>query len=194
MPVPRLLCLDPAAVMGWCFGVAGEDPVFGRARPGPRGCSLGEALARTEDFIEEKIAEFEPTNLIFEAPYIPVPRQPRFTKSGTFAGEGKGPPPMNADTVVKLACLKGIIEKIAWQHRLPCHEVTPQQAAKFFTGHGRWGGREQKKAATIAMAKRFGWRVQDDNEADALAIFCLAESILAPMIRRGAGPAPTMML
>ena len=194
MAAPCILALDPAAVTGWCLGVAGEQPEYGHVRLAPPGSSIGRELAELRKFVETKLATEPVTAICFEAPYVPVPRKPRFGKAGNAVVQGAGPPPMNALTVRRLSALAGVIEMVAWEYGILCREVTTQQASAYFTGHGRWGGRAQKKAAVVAMAKRFGWAVENDNDADALAIFCFAESVLAPTVRRSAGPAASMMI
>ena len=134
--------------------------------------------------------------IVFEQPYIPMGRKPKFAKvrgqaAFDVAAVGKGPPPMNAKTVMRLACFAGLIEMIAYECWVRVEQVTAQQATKFLTGSGRWpGGRAAKKAATMAECRRRGWPVKNDNEADAIAIALLAESVIYPQAARtrAAGP------
>jgi hypothetical protein len=147
------------------------------------GCSLGESLAFFERFLDEHIESGDPDHIVFEAPYIPIAQQPRFAKAGTAVARAPVIP-MNAETVKKLMCLAGLIEKAGFTHSIPVQEATAGQIAKFFTGQARWGGREAKKAATMRVCRSGGYDVKDDNEADALALLMYAEATLYPQAAR----------
>jgi hypothetical protein len=74
------------------------------------------------------------------------------------------------------------IDAVCWEKKIPCYEVGTSEVCLFFTGQGSWGGRDKKKAATVARARLYGWNVANDDEADACAIWCAAENRLAPAL------------
>lgn len=97
--------------------------------------------------------------------------------------------PINVTTLRRLLGFAAVTEATAWELRIPCYETTPLEVAKFFLGSASLK-RDEKKKATIAMCHRYGWHVEDDNAADALAIWAQAECAVAPEAtrRRGSGP------
>jgi hypothetical protein len=92
--------------------------------------------------------------------------------------------------VRRLLALVGTVEAIAWYHRIECREATTGEIMKFFTGRASHGGRATKKLRTIEMCRCYGWDVgADDDAADALALWAMAEAIVNPTAasRRGDG-------
>jgi hypothetical protein len=171
----KLLALDTATVTGWAACDPGDPPVWGAQRMGPQGASLAICGSVYRRWLHAKIAELQPETVVFEAPYIPAPAVWLNQKP-----KAKPPPPMNADTIRKLCGFAWETEVTCATYGILCHEVTPMQSARHFTGRGSWGGREAKKAAVMAMCRRYGFDVQTDDEADALAVLMLAESVIYP--------------
>jgi hypothetical protein len=161
-----ILFLDAAGTTGVAFGAPGSEPKFATRSFIGRGAS-GEVVARFRAWLVATIDKLEPRVVAFEAPYIP-----RFGSKG---------PPQNAVTIRRLHALCGTIEAVCWEKQIKCYEATASEITRHFTGQGSWGSRAKKKAATIAQARRFGWAVTDDNQADALAGFCYAEAVLDPV-------------
>jgi hypothetical protein len=191
-----ILALDPASRLGWCLLAPGGVPRAGSRRLGPVGCELGEALADLWHWLNLIIATEKPSLIVYEAPYVPVPRQPRLTKAGYgFAALApaqavSGPAPMNAKTIEKLCAITGVIQMVAFEQHIECRSCTTGQATAFFTGKARWkGGRVAKKAATIARCRQLGYAVTDDNAADAIAIALFAASFATHQAR----PAPALL-
>jgi len=162
----KILAIDGAATAGFAFGATGEEPRFGsRCFTGSN--ASGEVVARFSRFLRVVVERDKPEIIAYEAPYFPM-------------GFRKGPP-ANAKTLRRLLGMAEIIDAIAWDHRLRCYQATTGEVCRYLTGKSNWGGRDKKKAATIAAARRWGWDVSDDNAADACAVWAYAESILDPI-------------
>jgi hypothetical protein len=162
----RVLAIDAASICGFALGATGEEPRFGTRNFSGSNAS-GEVVARFTRFLRATIEREQPEIIAYEAPYFPM-------------GFRNGPP-ANARTLRRLLGLAEIIDAIAWDYRLRCYQATAGEVCSYLTGKSNWGGRAQKKAATIAAARRWGWAVNDDNAADACAVWAFAESILDPI-------------
>lgn len=174
-----ILALDTATVTGWASGPAGANPPllqWGSRDFSGRGGN-GEVVGKFRAWLCAKCYELKPRLIVFEAPYIPRPRE----RKG-------GPPPMNALTLRRLLGLVAVLESTAWELRIECCEATTGEISKFFTGKWRHGGRDAKKAATIEMCTAYGWDVAgDDNAADALALWAMAEGNVNPQASSARG-------
>jgi len=162
----RILAIDGAATAGLCFGPTGGEPRFATRCFTGSGAS-GEVVGRFTRFLRATIEREQVEVVCYESPYFPL-------------GFRKGPP-ANAKTLRRLLGLAEIIDAVAWEYRLRCYQATAGEVCSYLTGKSNWGGREKKKAATIAAARRWGWAVSDDNQADACACWAYAESILDPI-------------
>jgi hypothetical protein len=162
----RVLAIDGAATAGFAFGATGAEPRFG-SRCFTGGGASGEVVARFSRFLRDTIERQQPEVIAYEAPYFPM-------------GFRRGPP-ANAKTLRRLLGLAEIIDAIAWDFNLRCYQATAGEVTSYLTGKSNWGGRAPKKAATIAAARAWGWAVNDDNAADACAVWAYAESILDPI-------------
>jgi hypothetical protein len=162
----RVLAIDGAATAGFALGATGGEPRFGSRRFTGSGAS-GEVVARFSRFLRQTIEREQPEVIAYEAPYFPM-------------GFRRGPP-ANAKTLRRLLGLAEIIDAVAWDCNLRCYQATAGEVTSYLTGKSNWGGRAPKKAATIAAARAWGWAVNDDNAADACAVWAYAESILDPI-------------
>lgn len=166
----RILALDLATVTGWAVGEPGTVPLAGSYRVARPGAGLGLFLAGYSDWLADRITILEPCTLIFEAPIL--------TGKKTAL-----------ETARKLMCLAGVTEMIAYRRELPCFEASGVEVTKFFTGRARYPGdtpqerRHAKKQAVISQCAMLGWRAEDDNAADALALWRWAEFKLHPTAR-----------
>lgn len=180
MPLPMILSLDAATVTGWAYGRPGEAPTFG-AVDHSGGGGNGEVQSKFRAWLFETCYTLHPDELVFESPYVPhIPKTPNPAKASLF----------NAKTLRRLYGLASVIEAVAWELRIQCSETTIGEISRFFTGKFSHGGRDNKKAAFIARAAQYGWQVHDDNEADALALWVMAEDTFCPGYnerRRGIG-------
>ena len=162
----RVLAVDAAATCGFALGDTGAEPRFG-SRNFTGSNASGEVVARFARFLRVVIERDKPDVLAYEAPYFPM-------------GFRKGPP-ANAKTLRRLLGMAEIVDAIAWDYRVQCYQATAGEVCSYLTGKSNWGGRDKKKAATIAAARAWGWPVTDDNAADACAVWAYAESILDPV-------------
>ena len=166
-----ILALDLATRSGFCQGVIGAPPTWG-AHDFGRNRSNGEVLSAFRTWLCHKLDEIQPTVVCFESPYMPGPNS-RFSA------------PANALTIRRLFAFAGFTEAICVERRVRCYEARPSEITRAFLGGPAPRQRAEKKAATIKMARLLGYAVADDDEADAVALWCFAESIFAPaMISR----------
>jgi len=166
-----ILALDMATRTGWASGVIGGLPTWGATDFG-RNRSNGEVLAAFRTWLCRKLDEIQPTIVVFESPYMPGP-------SSRFSA------PANALTIRRLFAFAGFTEAVCVERRVRCYEARPSEITRAFLGGPAPRQRAEKKAATVKMARLLGYAVADDDEADAVALWCFAESVFAPaMISR----------
>jgi hypothetical protein len=168
-PLAGILAIDPARRIGFCFGRPGHrDLIFGSKVMGSRGGDFGaELFLPFFDWLEARITECRPRFVCYMEPMK-----------------------LQHDTVVNLQRkfgLPAIVNLVAARRRqtdlpdLAVRYCSDQTVIRFFTGQARWGGTDNKKAATIATCKRLGHAVGDDNDAaDAVALFHYVEAKLYP--------------
>lgn len=77
----------------------------------------------------------------------------------------------SAQVIMALAELHGVARLVAGLQKIPYHLVRPGELKQFATGHGA-----ATKDMMIEKGEERGWKVIDDNEADArwLAMFAVA--------------------
>jgi Holliday junction resolvasome RuvABC endonuclease subunit len=170
-----ILALDMATRTGWASGVIGAVPSWG-AQDFGRNRSNGEVLSAFRSWLCGKMDEIQPSICAFESPYMPGPNSP-------FSA------PANASTIRRLFAFAGITEAVCFERRLKCYEARPSEITRAFLGGPAPKRREEKKAATVKMARLLGFDVADDDEADAVALWCFAEAQFSPAMisRRRAG-------
>ncbi len=186
-----ILAHDQATTTGWAVGEPGGRPSWGSLRfDGDR---PGIVYANFRSWLVRVMTAERPDVVIFEKPYIPMPRKPRFAAAGTgdfWAGaQPAGGIVMNALTLRRLLYMAGCIDEVCEQMGVrDCREVSPSEISKFLLG--RTPKRAEKKAATIAMVRAYGFDVQDDNAADAVAMWLMTEARFHPRLasQRGSGP------
>ncbi len=185
-----LLAIDQATTSGFCVGKAGERPSWGSLRFDGRG--PGEIHANFRNWLVRVMTAERPSVVCFEKPYIPIGQKPRFAAAGTgefWATASAKPMQMNPLVLRRLLWMVGCIEEVCHQFNIPeCREVSPSEISKFLLG--RTPKRAEKKAATIAMIRAYGFEVQDDNAADAVGIWLMTEARFHPGLasKRGVGP------
>jgi Holliday junction resolvasome RuvABC endonuclease subunit len=162
----KALALDPGGLCGFAVGELGGEPRWG-TRKGARNASTGEALSSFASWLRELLLAERPDVVAFESPYVP--------HRGAEI-------PRNAATVRRLHSYAGMIEAVCWRLKIRVYEARPSEICRHFTGQGSWGGREQKKAATVRACMAFGWDVAGQvDAADGLSLWCYAEQILDPV-------------
>lgn len=168
----RLLSLDLATNLGWAFGdTEAGDPVSGTHRLPKTGEDVGAFLAAYHLWLVDRFREFEPDVVVFEAP---VP-----------AGGAT-----NMATILKLWGLCSHTEFVCAMKRTPAggkiayRQVNVSEWKKGFVG---WGGfsKPKTKAALAEYPVMIACRQRklypaDDNEADALGLWCYAMRFVSP--------------
>lgn len=154
LPTGDILALDLATRFGWAEGPIGGVPRYGSERFAPAGADRAAVLAGAVRFFQRRFMAFRPAAVVFEAP-LP----PSFMRGHT-----------NFNTSRTLLALPGIIEalcSINGIHR--CEEAKVSDIRRFFIGGNPRG--EEGKKQTIAKLVGMGFEPQDDNAADALALW-----------------------
>lgn len=148
----RLLALDIATTTGFCVGSPDEAPRFGSFRipPGFSPDELGRRGAAFSNWLSDLITVEQPSMISFEAPIPP--------RGGNMQ--------TTMQTVRLLMGLSFLAETIAHMRDIECFEAHIQTVRKAFTGSGR-----SDKEAVIAACVNRGWKVADDHQADAGAIW-----------------------
>jgi Holliday junction resolvasome RuvABC endonuclease subunit len=181
-----VLSLDLATRTGWAFAPASAVPGWPRSQPfsafalipaEPRpavrfgtlvtsraGSAHGERAAVLGDWLAAFQRESDPGVIVIEQP-MPA----KFSKN-------------LAATQIAIG-LSMVVQSHAHRHGCSFRQVPIVSAKKWF------GSKLQKnKAPMIECARRLGWQVQSDHEADALAILdlTLARAAAARVLRRAA--------
>ena len=156
----NILALDLATHCGWAVNPPHEEPDFGTEVLPSTGDAVGPFIAAFDAWLKRTIEDQKPALIIYEQPSI-------FAKT-------------TPQTVIKLNGLATHTEFVCHQRSITVRSANPSQLKKFATGNGR-----ADKPMMVAAARRRGWKVTDDNQADAAwvrawAIFCFA----APEYRR----------
>jgi crossover junction endodeoxyribonuclease RuvC len=152
---PLILTLDLATITGWAIGRHGQRPVSGSVRltskPHAKIGSMGAALM---DHVHALWIEHEFDRVVVEAPLI--------TTKGM-------------DRTRQALGLAGIVELWGYRRTVPVREAPASTVRKQVLGRGTFP-KGEAKSAVMAWAEAAGYRPQDDNEADALALLHYAVS------------------
>ncbi|ACI92686.1 holliday junction resolvasome, endonuclease subunit [Afipia carboxidovorans OM5] len=151
-----ILSLDVATNTGWCAGEPGNpNPDFGHFTIPPTGDDVGTYGLKYSAWLKGQLEGLKPALVIFEAPILPKKTTPT--------------------TARKLMGLAMLTEMAARHRGITVREGRASTVKKHFTGNG-WA----KKADTMAIARRYGWAVRTDDEADACALWAYAVCCYAP--------------
>lgn len=150
----NILALDLATHVGYATSPPHDEPCFGTEVLPSTGKDVGPFIAAYDVWLRRMLLEQKPALVIYEQPSI-------FAKT-------------TPDTVIKLNGLATHTEWLCFRSGVVVRSANPSQLKKFFTGNGK-----AKKPDMVAAARRRGWKVTDDNQADACAvrawaIFCYA--------------------
>jgi hypothetical protein len=161
--------LDLATASGAAFDseIAGVPRAvsFRAMTPGgdlDHGREYGRTFDSFEIWLRDLLATVKPGLVGFEAP---LPRIHQ-TSHG---------PSMGVATVRVLFGLAAIAEKVIYQANVPSLEVTVSQAKAHLAGTGR-----ADKSMMMARCRQLRWRVRNDNEADACAVWSFVKSLKEP--------------
>jgi hypothetical protein len=163
--VTDILALDLATVTGWARGQIGEQPTFGSIRFG-KGNDVNNAIfGRALRWISETLQpQPRPDILILEAMLPPTVKVGKTSR----------------DVRDRLAGLHGIFRGVAYLRSVgEIAEASVGDVRAHFIGI-RTAKRVTAKHLTMERCKRLGWQVQNDNEADAIALWSYACGLIDP--------------
>lgn len=150
MPViaGKILTLDLAASTGYAVGAPGEVPTFGTHKFASTGDNFGRHQANARDWLSRLIFSECPAMIGYEQPSIFGITTPA--------------------TVIKLCSYASTLEELCLPeaYDVPVRQMNPSQVKKFWTGKGN-----AKKPDMVAAARRYGFAVTNDDEADAIAMW-----------------------
>lgn len=166
MQIGGLLALDLATRFGWVFGMPGAAPgsmEHGSVQlPGKQG--EGAVFVAYEAWLRAALHRWEPRLVVYEAPFLDQHRT-------------------SIDVATRLIGLGVITVKCCHEFRVYRVEKASNTAVKkFMTGRGK-----AQKLDMIFAARQYGFNPSDDNAADAIGIWLMAESRHAPHVKRTAG-------
>lgn len=187
----RILALDLAKLTGWAVGSPAGVEAFGtHLLPSTAAWELGEYGMAARVLFRRMLAHVEPDWVVYESPIL---------RSGKIVEGRRGPRVATIDTPDKLRKMYGLPFELEIECRragVPVREANIGAWRKSFLMGKIPKGREACKLAVKVMARRRGWDVKDDNEADALAVldYELGMKCANQMaVRRiNAGPSATM--
>lgn len=165
----RLLSLDLSTHTGWSCGSLLPQPVTHGVLHLPKtGEDIGRFLSAFREWLGHAIEELAPTDIVFESPIL----------------RGK----TSLAALRKLYGLAGVAEMVALDYEIPIQEASLSAIRKHFIGTskapkdiiGDDKRRAWLKAHTVSECRRRGFRVADDNDADALALLSYALTLKHP--------------
>ena len=168
-----VLALDLATKTGWAFGEMDAEPEYGTLELPGGSKNLGPFLHTFSNWLDAALHKMIPEYIVYELPVLPKTTNPT--------------------TVIKLNSLAGHTELLAHLSKIHCRGARNSTVMKHFTGNGG-GKRDDRKARCINACLNRGWEPEDDNQADALAIwdytmFCLNPDTSHTIALNGMGAA-----
>ena len=161
-----VLALDLSSHAGWAIGRLPARPLTlmeaAVAKP-PQPLSgvahfsgeVGPFLIAFEEWMNSMFDQHRPTGVIYESPVLPTLTTPQ--------------------TVMKLMGLAGVLVMVCHRRRIQwVRQAQPSTVKLYFSGSGAKGKDNVKNACRAR-----GWTVEDDNEADALALLDYAAFLYA---------------
>lgn len=154
----RVLALDHGTTTGWACGDLGRLPGVGH-RLNPHdggGRKLEPMLAAHQKWIKGLIVDFKPTIITWEE-FILAPET-------------------TAASIEILAGLAAVTGLTAFEAKVPVRKATVQQAKIALTGRGNASKDDMVEAARSI----YGYKIETDDEADALGVWLHTVRTLAP--------------
>jgi hypothetical protein len=169
-----ILALDLATNSGFAIGVPEEPmPIYGSVAFAKPGASVDAILGNAQVWLIETLKRERPDLIVYEKPL------PNFRRIGQT----------NSNATLILNALPGILRACAFNLGLynKVRDVTVLDVRNHFLGSCKLE-RKKAKALTIKICNGLGWKPQDDNAADALAIWNYQCSRLKPELALRATP------
>lgn len=158
-----ILALDIATVTGWALAKPDKPPRFGTVRFGKQGGSRAACYREFRLWIENFTLPRKIELIVYESPAAPMIMYGR----------------TNIETIKRLIGLCEHLEE--WADGVcELREASVQQVRAHFIGRNIKSA--MAKAQTIERCRELGWDVNNDNEADACALWSYQVSCLRPDI------------
>jgi Holliday junction resolvasome RuvABC endonuclease subunit len=152
----KILALDLATNTGVAIGNAHEKPLCSSERLGEAGDLHGARFLQAQYMLSRLIKKHHPDLIAIEAAIA----------GGVQGGQER----------VQLAMgLRACVMSVAHMHKTKVEEYAVQTVRKHFIGNAKLR-RDAAKTATINRCQQVGWRVANDNEADAAAVWDYART------------------
>ena len=156
----KVLALDLATVTGWAYGEPGNAPEFGSLRFAKPGAPHGEVYRGMRAWLNDWITDS--SLIVYESP----------AAASVMMGK------TNLDTLRLLIGLCEHVEELCYG-RIDLREARVSDVRAHFIGTNKIK-RADAKVATIDRCLRLGWKVDNDNEADACALWHFQICCLRP--------------
>lgn len=144
----RGLYFDTATCTGWACGDLRAQPVFGHFHIINKH-AVAPFLIEAEGHMERLILKHEPDVMGYEAPLL----------------HGRD----NPDRLRRLYGLVNILDILSVRYEIPCHAYSMGQVRVHFLGRNYPKDTKRVKIALNNKCRKLGFRVQTDDESDALA-------------------------
>jgi hypothetical protein len=168
----RPLALDLATTTGWALHQPGlERPFFGAIKLPGRPRDIGARMEALRVFLADKHAIYKPTDYLFEAQHVPMPKK---LPGGKWSG-----PSMDIDTLAMLLGLGAMVEWFAHRVGARCFKVHISEWRKHFIGRGSGFGATGAKEMAIRKCAEFGWHTDVADAAEACGILDFYMHLLA---------------
>jgi len=187
----RVLALDLARLTGWAVGTFAGVEAFGTHElPSAGIVGMGEYGSLARASFRRMFGLLKPDVVVFEQPIL---------RSGKIKNRGGKQFVQSIDTPEKLRKIYGLSFELAvecFEHGLPCSEANIATVRAHFLMGKTPKTSEECKLHVKVMARKRGWEIRDDNEADALAILDWKLAKLQPTkwlaLKINAGPSDRM--
>ena len=169
-----ILAIDLATRTGWARGHVGAHPRWGSVKFGTSTDHNNEIFAQCMRWITQVLQAQKPDVLILEALLPPIAMSKVNATSAAALG--------------RLSGLNAIVRATA--HNMGVGEIAEASVGDIrahFIGTRRMV-RFDAKRAVMDRCKRLGWNVEDDNEADSLALWHYACSLIDPKLALNVTP------
>ena len=160
-----IMALDLASTSGWAVGEPGGVPVHGSIRFASKGASHEAIFDKAHQWMLEKVCEYDPKVVVWEAP-IPT----SFNRGRT-----------TVDTTSLLFGLPAIVGAAAYVCDVyDIRKADTRDVRMHFIGCNP--KRAKAKPMVMRQCRAMGWEVADDNEADALATWHYMCALIEPKL------------
>lgn len=157
----KVLALDIASTTGWAYGAPGSVPKCGSHRIAVRGTSRAAMYRHYRTWLDFLCSAHPPKLIVYESPAVPM------------IMHGK----TNIDTIRLLTGFAEHLEEWAYD-KFELREATVAQVRAHFIGSNMKSALATPKV--IARCEELGWKVENDDEADAAALWDYQCGFLRP--------------